>query len=153
MKPTAGVFSRGRRSFLVQKPEAPRGPAASLCPMAMFLSFALNALSRDNIVALPCQPPPPPHHDCVDESELVIGTAQGLGTSSSLGVEEFFHAAKQRGVCVGDAGFVLSHTLTFCFMWAPLSSAAAAATLLLYGSDSVILQSDSKLWASEAAVR
>lgn len=60
MKPTAGVFSRGRRSFLVQKPEAPRGPAASLCPTAMFLSFALNALSRDNIVAVPCQHPPPP---------------------------------------------------------------------------------------------
>lgn len=29
-----------------------------------------------------------------------------------------------REVCVGDTGFVLSHTLTFCFMWASLSTAA-----------------------------
>lgn len=41
--------------------------------------------------------PLPP--DSVDESELVIGTAQGLGTSSGWGVEEFFQAAQQRGVC------------------------------------------------------
>lgn len=29
-----------------------------------------------------------------------------------------------REVCVGDTGFVLSHTLTFCSMWASLSTAA-----------------------------
>jgi len=28
--------------------------------------------------------------DSVDESELVFGRAQGLGTSSGMGVEEFF---------------------------------------------------------------
>lgn len=62
--------------------------------------------------------------DSVDESELVFGRARGLGTSSGRGAEEFFQAAEQRGVC-GRYWLcpLLSHTLTFCLMWASISAA------------------------------
>lgn len=59
LKPPAGDFSK------VRDPSWSRSlklHAASICPTAMFLSFALNAPSRDNIVALPLPsltPPPP----------------------------------------------------------------------------------------------
>lgn len=63
--------------------------------------------------------------DCGDESELVTGTAGGLATLR-VGDSRSSFRLPSREVCVGAAGFVLSHTLTFGFMWDSVSAAVEA---------------------------
>lgn len=113
MKSTAGDGYRGGRSFLVRSWSSicrsqlpPTAPQPPFIPLPCFSALHEECLCTKCPVqgqqrgsSLPNNPPPPLSPDSVDESELVIGTAQGLGTSSGWGVEEFFQAAKQRGVC------------------------------------------------------
>lgn len=136
MKSTAGHCYLGGRSFLVgsrssicwsqHSPTAPQLPFIPLpCLSALAklrdraLDRALNALSRNNSVALPCQ-----------KASWLFRWKWACywhGTrpwhpfrSGSRGVLLGFWAER----CVGDTGFVLSHMLTFCFMWASNSAAA-----------------------------
>ena len=102
-------------------PQLPHSlPLSHCCFSALQAQLrALYALSRNKSVPPPCQ----------KASWLSMKVSLLLARNKALAPLHFGQSRScfrplSREVCVGDAGFVFSHTLTFCFMWAYFIAAA-----------------------------